>query len=144
MSAIRIGGKGRKAALSLSGPLPKIEATAAELVDWDETLSAVGFNADESEFVQSTRLERRTCAETAKELGWTQAKARAVQRRVLRRMAFGPVAPNEQPRMRRASGIAFRLRLSPGHSVWDLSPANPVEPFIIHLERTKFFSESST
>ena len=144
MSRIRLGGKVRKPTVSLDGPLPEITATAAELVDWDASLAIAGFDTDESEFIQSTRLEGRTCTETANELGWTHQKARAVQRRVLRKLAFGPIAPHEEPRMRRASGIAFRLHLSPGHSIWDLSPANPVEPFIVQLEQTIFFAKSST
>jgi hypothetical protein len=144
VSRIRIGGKTRKPALSLSGPLPQITATAAELIDWDASLAIAGFDQDEAEFVLSTRLEGRTCVETAAELGWSARKAKAVQRRVLRKMAFGPVAPHEKPQMRRASGIAFRLHLSPGHSVWDMTPPNPVEPAILQLERTIFFVESST
>lgn len=143
MSAVRIGGKNRRRALSLSGPLPKIVATPAETVDWDATLSVAGFSQDESEFIQSTRLESRTCAETAKELGWTAAKARAVQLRVWRKLAF-PIALNEEPRMRRPSGVPYIEKFNSGHQAWSLSEANPAEPFIMQLERTLFFVESST
>ncbi len=141
---IRIGGKNRKLAIAVEDLQAEFAASAAELIDWDESLAAAGFDKDEAEFLMMNFLENRTCAEIAEELQWSTHKAKAVQLRVWRRMAYGPVAPHEEPRMRRTSGIAFRLHLSPGHWCWDMTPPNAAEPFILQLERTMFFSESST
>lgn len=144
MSRIRIGGRGRKPALSMNAPLPQISENAARLVDWELSLADAGFDPDETEFVLLTRIEGRTREEVATELGWTQKRSKAVQQRVWRKLAFGPVAPHLEPRIRRSSGIAFKLQLAPGHSIWDMTPPNPVEQFVLQLERTIFFSESST
>jgi hypothetical protein len=142
---IRIGGKNRKPAVSAENLQTEFVSRAAELIDWDATLAVAGFDRDEAEFLLMNTLERRTRTEIAKELKWSTRKAQAVQRRVLRKMAFGPVAPHEEPRMRSASGVVFKLHLSrPGHWVYDLTLPNPIEPFVIQLERTMFFSESST
>ena len=141
MSGIRIGGKGRKRTLSLSSPLPRLIATVAETVDWENSLQLAGFDQAETEFILSTRLEGRTRAETARAMKWTSRKAKAIEERVCRKLAFGPVAPHLEPMMHRPSGVSFQLRLAPGHSVWDMTPPNPIEPFLMHLERIIFHAE---
>src|SRR5882757_4003928 len=90
---IRIGGKTRKPAKHLQ---TEIVSSAAELIDWDASLAIAGFDKDEAEFVLMNHLEGRTCAEIAKELKWPTKKAKAVQLRVWRKMAHGPIAPHEE------------------------------------------------
>jgi hypothetical protein len=145
MSAVRIGGKGRKQVLSLEA-LPEIYNTAGECAvraDWDSLLPALGFDADEAELLQLMKVDGFTLREAAAHLRWSIKKGATVQRRIDRKLQRGPIVHGDVPVLPRASGVAFKHRLpsiSPCHYVWSLTAPNPAELAIMRKERSSFLN----